>query len=368
MSWLFSRALVEASLQDNCWAGDASARSNTMPTPQAFLLPDKTTGAWKRFPSGMTCEPLMAAHGAELLTFFRVVSLAKTSPAPEKASASAGSVPACGAKWRELSVKFDPDSCSWKTVRCLFPEDLDWSSLTLPDWGSLHDGELWERTTQALPTEGSESGCWPTPRASEAGPDFAKLDRSATGISLQTAVAMWPTPRAGNPGSRPNGKGGKILEEEVKIAEGLRERGQKMFPTPRAEDSQCTGAHRGNPDTLHSFTKMFPTPTANEDSYRLNGNSQQSNSLGAMMRREALNWPTPRTAGMCGGTGNWEQLKKNTTLEEARKMGAGNGGQLNPTWVEWLMGWPLGWTAFGASETDKCQQHTTWLGAFSRKG
>ena len=33
-----------------------------------------------------------------------------------------------------------------------------------------------------------------------------------------------------------------------------------------------------------------------------------------------------------------------TPLEEARKMGAGNGGQLNPTWVEWLMGWPLGWT------------------------
>lgn len=35
MSWLFSRALVEASLLDNCWAGDASAPSNTTPTPQA---------------------------------------------------------------------------------------------------------------------------------------------------------------------------------------------------------------------------------------------------------------------------------------------------------------------------------------------
>jgi hypothetical protein len=27
------------------------------------------------------------------------------------------------------------------------------------------------------------------------------------------------------------------------------------------------------------------------------------------------------------------------------------GGQLNPTWVEWLMGFPLGWTDCGASET-----------------
>jgi hypothetical protein len=34
------------------------------------------------------------------------------------------------------------------------------------------------------------------------------------------------------------------------------------------------------------------------------------------------------------------------------------GGPLNPTWVEWLMGWPLGWTDCAASATDKFQQ---WL-------
>jgi hypothetical protein len=32
------------------------------------------------------------------------------------------------------------------------------------------------------------------------------------------------------------------------------------------------------------------------------------------------------------------------TEEERRSMSAGNGGQLNPTWVEWLMGYPFGWT------------------------
>ena len=35
-----------------------------------------------------------------------------------------------------------------------------------------------------------------------------------------------------------------------------------------------------------------------------------------------------------------------------------DGGQLNPTWVEWLMGWPLGWTDLKPLETDKFQQ---WL-------
>ena len=64
-------------------------------------------------------------------------------------------------------------------------------------------------------------------------------------------------------------------------------------------------------------------------------------------------WPTPRTKGMCGGSGAWEQLKANTSIDEARAMEAGNGGKLNPTWVEWLMGWPLGWTDLKPLATDK---------------
>jgi hypothetical protein len=30
--------------------------------------------------------------------------------------------------------------------------------------------------------------------------------------------------------------------------------------------------------------------------------------------------------------------------EERRQLSQGNGGQLNPEWVEWLMGFPIGWT------------------------
>ena len=80
--------------------------------------------------------------------------------------------------------------------------------------------------------------------------------------------------------------------------------------------------------------------------------------------KKMLAWPTPRTAGMCGGTGSWELLNKNTTKEEARQMGAGNGGKLNPTWVEWLMGWPLGWTDLKPLEMDKFQK---WLDEHGRR-
>jgi hypothetical protein len=32
------------------------------------------------------------------------------------------------------------------------------------------------------------------------------------------------------------------------------------------------------------------------------------------------------------------------------------GGTLNPTWVEWLMGWPLGWTDLKPLAMAKFQQ------------
>ena len=35
---------------------------------------------------------------------------------------------------------------------------------------------------------------------------------------------------------------------------------------------------------------------------------------------------------------------------------ASPGGQLNTTWVEWLMGFPLGWTELDLSEMPSCHK------------
>lgn len=42
------------------------------------------------------------------------------------------------------------------------------------------------------------------------------------------------------------------------------------------------------------------------------------------------------------------------------------GGKLNPEWVEWLMGWPIGWTDCAALETDKYRQWRQRHGGFFR--
>ncbi len=45
-----------------------------------------------------------------------------------------------------------------------------------------------------------------------------------------------------------------------------------------------------------------------------------------------------------------------------------HGGQLNPTWVEWLMGWPLGWSELKPLEMDKFRSWRQQHGDFSKDG
>ncbi len=62
-------------------------------------------------------------------------------------------------------------------------------------------------------------------------------------------------------------------------------------------------------------------------------------------------WPTPRAF-----------MHKDSKKDRGKyNLGEVVGGALNPNWVEWLMGWPIGWTDLKPLEMDKfhlwLQQH-----------
>jgi DNA (cytosine-5)-methyltransferase 1 len=73
-------------------------------------------------------------------------------------------------------------------------------------------------------------------------------------------------------------------------------------------------------------------------------------------------WPTPRTSETAAKmtmenvrervrkTGYHSNLEEAVAVTENSETEAA-GGALNPTWVEWLMGFPLGWTVCDASGT-----------------
>ena len=143
----------------------------------------------------------------------------------------------------------------------------------------------------------------------------------------------------------------RMLEQTIRGTEsGLSPNGVDSFHTPNT-----TGLDGGSNSrkALRKREEMWPTPVHSEARQGLQIRREGKKGTQTSLSTAVLTWPTPRTKGMCGGSGSWDLLNKNTTVEEARQMGAGNGGQLNPTWVEWLMGWPLGWTDLKPLETGK---------------
>ena len=143
----------------------------------------------------------------------------------------------------------------------------------------------------------------------------------------------------------------RTLEQTIRgTGYGLSPNGLDSFHTPNTNGLDGGSNSRR---ALKKRMEFWPTPVHSEARQGLQIRREGKKGTQTSLSTAVLTWPTPRTKGMCGGTGSWELLKKNTTVEEARKMGAGNGGQLNPTWVEWLMGWPLGWTDLKPLETGK---------------
>ena len=103
----------------------------------------------------------------------------------------------------------------------------------------------------------------------------------------------------------------------------------KLWPTVTASDYRGRGPH-SRQQGLPEAVKLWPTPTARD--------SKGANSMEHLTR-----------AGLCGGTGNFQQLASLAesgviSEEERRSMASGSGGQLNPAWVEAMMGFPPGWT------------------------
>jgi hypothetical protein len=163
MSWLFSRALVGASLGGNFLDGTQSAQSSGTPTPQAYCAPDKMTDFSRPSRFGMTFGHLTEGHGEAVLMWCLADSLAKTSASQERATASTESEAASGRKWHGSLAKYDHDSRSWKTAQpCLLGGSEEFLE-TWPRWGTTVAGALYLLPMPVLRTSGTGCGSLPTP-------------------------------------------------------------------------------------------------------------------------------------------------------------------------------------------------------------
>lgn len=323
MSWLYSQALVEEYSQDICLDGEPYARLNVMPTPQGFWRNDKMMDCSRLSRFGVTLKVLTESNGEAVLKSFLAAFPVRTLVVQEKGQALRGGQEVdCGQKWRASLAKYDPATHSLKTAQCSLLEGSTESCVTLPKWGLLQNGGVYQQPIAALNISENEYGLLPTPVASPMGSNTTMRKRGET---AKSRYLNWATPVANDALNRGNFDPGK--------SPGLAAQ-DKSFPTPQARDWKGPSGRslKGHEFDLPTAVKRFPTPCASDGS------------RGGVI-----------TDGMTGQS--LPQLMN--TLPESE-----NVGQLNPEWVEWLMYWPIGWTSLKPLSKDlfnKWLQRDDWL-------
>jgi hypothetical protein len=156
---------------------------------------------------------------------------------------------------------------------------------------------------------------WPTPRAND--PHTPIASGSGRGMNLPEASAsLWQTPTADPSRMR----SGERSDEPV-----LDKQAKALWQTPRAEGFDAE-RHRGQTDSLHSQTKAWPTPPASDGKRAISPDERdrtQGATLSATVSRSFLPDPTTETPGSAS--------PRSTAV-------------LSPRFVEWLMGFPAGWS------------------------
>ena len=210
------------------------------------------------------------------------------------------SAPACGGKPWPLLTWYDPRSSSWRTWQLSWLEGWTPYSEAWPRSGMTRNGIAYRLPTLAHRTSGTASGLWPTPNVPNGG-------------QAVPADATWG--KSGLTAYRKDGK---------KIQVGL-ESAVKMWPTPSAMPAPIQPG-------LHSFTGQYWK--------KPDGRKHQTDLRLAVLGRM---WPPPSATDWKGSN---RPGQRRGQLSEVVA-----GGLLNPQWVEWLMGYPTGWTALEPLET-----------------
>ena len=223
----------------------------------------------------------------------------------------------CGRKPSNVLASYDRDSRSWKTSQVsLLTNTLDEFKGTWPKSFMIVSGCLYPLPKSERITEGNGNGFWLTPAQVQIPPTE---DRRQKRKEYRKSIGRQDVPGC--------------LAEQVAT--------KKFWPTPakwdanRGPTSPERNAKRLGGVSLVSAATHWPTPRANDAEKRGNIANDPRNGLPA-----AVKYPTPQSR-------DWKGKSQRANFQEDNRDCLPNvaGGQLNPTWVEWLMGWPLFWTA-----------------------
>lgn len=160
------------------------------------------------------------------------------------------------------------------------------------------------------------------------------LPQALERLTKETDGSYLPTPTAKTYGSNKGGAAGRTGKERFSLDSMAR---RNFWPTPKAADS--------NPCGMQAMLRY------NERTGRKTLITEVAKSM----------WPTPRASEAGREPANQVDRGNRTTLSEKI------GGQLNPVFVEWLMGFRIEWTALDAWAMQWFRSRRKQLSRFSRE-
>ncbi len=259
-----------------------------------------------------------------------------------------------------LLAKFDPDTFLSRTCQAsLFQEQCPEFSETYPDSGMWDAGSVYELQTSERTTSGNEFSLWPTAQTF----DQNDCDRTAEALArakekggcsnLREEVQTWRTPDAPGSGGPRNRQGSMNAGHQVTIAEQA-----EHWRTPNTRDHHAQGPRMDAKqrqitvcDQAESWNTSPQVPQI------LAG--QPSSAKDQTSRRH---WPTPNTLDPMEPRDPaefeaWNNARDGRTnrkaaanLRQAVITESNTKRRLNPRFVEWLMGFPIGWTELWETE------------------
>lgn len=122
------------------------------------------------------------------------------------------------------------------------------------------------------------------------------------------------------------------------------------------------GASPTSGDGLATWVAKWPTPTASLASKGGRVTPRKARNGGTLIEAVSAHmFATPTARDWRSGKAS--EASEATMMKNSRPLSEQIGGLLNPEWVEWLMGWPIGHTASAHWVTDKSRLQRLALGS-----
>jgi hypothetical protein len=256
----------------------------------------------------------------------------------------------CGPRPTVPFASWDPATSSWKTSQAsLLTGTLAEYSETWPKAGTMRSGTLLRLRKSEHRTAANASSSWPTPDSNTS----TYSNHHGGFVNLREKASEWPTPAAS--WFERGQTSPEVWEQRQKERT---ERGELPFATP-----------------LHVEAALWDTPKASSDK---GGPNQRDGQGRPYLDAQARQWPTPTASDIFPYT-EAEARRRSPdlpttasrqapTIEQPGHECSPKCRRLNPLFVEWLMGFPIGDTALERSATRSCPRREPTPSARFGKG